>query len=350
VILLESAHPPLRKVCGEFLSDPGMELLRRLADVSPDRFPRLRSVAFHRAADGGRRRGRSSRPAILRLDPPGWGICRSTLDGLLLDACAAAGVEVRCGTRATDTRRENGGWIVAARVAESGNSPAALSPVAAPATFRSRRLVRADGRRPALQGAGGLWIGRKWKAEPPRRVADLDIHFTAGGYYGVSPVEESGVSLCGVWKDSAPVWEGPGEREGGTVEVTKGTPRFALGLARPRDPGSFSVGDAKATWPPLTGDGITMALHGGALLGERLGDPEFDAAAWDRTWRRHFDGALKRSLLAHDALQIAGIQAVILAGAASSRLFGEWLLRRSRFMAETREMPAGFFQQGGSGA
>lgn len=341
VVLLEAAHPPFRKVCGEFLSGPGMELFRRLTDASPERFPRLRSVGFHRMIEEGRRSGaRRPRPAVLRLDPPGWGVSRSTLDGLLLDACTAAGVEVLCGTRASETRRQGGAWIVTARSANA----IGLTPV----TFRAGRLVRADGRRPVARPGRGLWIGRKMEAGPPGSVADLDIHFTAGGYYGVSSVEDSGSSVCGVWKDSAPAWHGESDGEWRAVEVAKGTPRFALGFSPPRDPFSFAVGDAKATWPPLAGDGVTMALYSGALLGERLGDPGFDAASWDRTWRRQFGPALKRSLAVHDALQIRGVQSMVLAGAASSRLFGEWLLRRTRFVPMDMDRAMDVAGRGGS--
>jgi 2-polyprenyl-6-methoxyphenol hydroxylase-like FAD-dependent oxidoreductase len=306
-----------------------MQIFQRLTGVSAESFPRLKSVAFHRPPVIGPRSRGDTAPAVLRLDPSGWGIRRSTLDGLLLDACGLAGVDVRYGTRAVDTDHRNGSWNVAARTTTADGTTSLL-------TFQSRRLVRADGRRPVSGSVPGAWVGRKSGPAPARRSADLDIHFMAGGYYGVSAVEDGELSFCGVSRDRAPAaWNGDAGAEPGSIEAVKGTPRFALGPVRPRDLFSFAVGDARATWPPLAGDGITMALFSGAHLGERLADSEFDAAAWQKVWTRRFGGALKRSLNLHAALQNRHVQSAVLSGAASSRTFGEWLLRRSRFIPET---------------
>jgi flavin-dependent dehydrogenase len=321
VMLVESLEPPFRKVCGEFLSDPGMEIYRRLTGDLSDRYPRIRTVAFR--SEGSRassRRLRALRP--LRLEPSAWGVRRETLDGTLLGTAAGEGVRVRTGTRVEEAVFERGSWRV---TLESRHLHAGRETVVA------RKLVRAGGRR-ALAGSNSTgWLGRKAYAATGPSHADIEISFTRGGYFGLSPVEDGAFSLCGLSRGVEPPWEGARPAPGDIVPV-KGTPRFRLGYQEAVDPSSFSVGDALAAWPPLVGDGITMALISGSRLGERLADPAFDPEAWKRLWSGLFGGGLCRSLRLHALLQNEIVRATLIGAADVSPSFGEWLLSQPRFV------------------
>jgi menaquinone-9 beta-reductase len=85
VILIEKGAFPRQKVCGEFLSPEGADVLRRLGvwpRLEAHHPPRIHSFAL----TAGRRETRH------RLPAPGWGVSRWVLDHVLWEHAKRSGV------------------------------------------------------------------------------------------------------------------------------------------------------------------------------------------------------------------------------------------------------------------
>lgn len=281
VDLVEAARPPVRKVCGEFLSEPGFQEWIRLSGAPADRHPRITRVVFARGARGGRME--------LALQPAAYGVRRETLDEELLRAAVRAGVRVWRGVRAG---RPSAAGAARWQVDLRPDSPRSDTPPA----LTAHRIVRATGR---SVDPTGEWFGVRGPATPggPPDLLEMTL-LPDGSYYGRSAVDGGGSCLCGLSRSDRAPWAG--HAPPGTDAVLFGTARFRPGLQKPDPDGHLAVGDALAAWPPLVGDGMTVALLSGGLLGRALAcDPSLAGDAWRRLWWEHFGGAMRRTLWLH---------------------------------------------------
>lgn len=316
VALVEAGKPPLRKVCGEFVSETGVDVWRQLTGRGTEGLPRLTSAAF-RIVESSDVPGAAPRVARFPLEPAAWGITRETLDVALLEACRARGVEVFLEARAGRPERRGGTWHVPVRGA-SGDLEAA-------------RVVMAVGRRPVVDESLG-WFGMKGETSARPDGADVEIVLLPdGSYYGLCAVNDDRVSLCALSREDRAPWLADPARAADTVTPFRGTPRFATGLQAPLGAGLFAVGDALAAWPPLVGDGITSALLGGVLLGNSLGvDEALTPQAWRRRWEAHYGKALRRSLALHAVLRRPALRGGLLTLAAGRPVVAAGLARAAR--------------------
>ena len=275
VVLLDRAKSPLPRVCGEVLSLSGCELAAELSGIDWSTSPRFEWVKFTDATRPGESVG-------WRPVRPSRGISRTRLDESLLVAAINEGVQVRRGTRVRGWDRTSAEDLCVS----FGEEEAIEAP----------RLVLATGRRPAA--GPGTWIG--WREAtrclPMAGGPDLEIVLGEGeSYFGRARIDDGTVTTTHLARHA--------ERVTPSFSGCRGTPRFHLGRACVKpEPGIFLVGDAMAAWPPIVGDGITAALAGGARLGRRLGDPEFDERGWRHDWQRHHGHALRSAMALHAIL------------------------------------------------
>lgn len=281
VVLVDAARAPVRKVCGEFLSEPGFDEWRRLTGAPAAPHPRITGVVF--------RRGTAAEFSVpIPLDPPAHGVRRETLDETLLDAAGRAGIRVHRGFRGESIVRDAAGWSVALVSPQEGRSTSTR--------VRARQVVRATGR-VAMAGGGG-WFGVRG---PGGRVDDesrLEMTLLPdGGYYGRCAVD-GGVGMAGLSRSASAPW-GAEAPDGGRV-IDFGTPRFLPGFQPPDPTGLPLVGDALAAWPPLVGDGMTVALLSGGQLGRLIARHGVcDTDVWRREWEEMFGARLERALRWH---------------------------------------------------
>ncbi len=272
VTILEAGRYPRHRVCGEFISGRGQEVLRKLGVF--DRClalgaPLARTALFadeHRAS------------RVLFLPQPALCLSRFALDALL-----------------ARTFSESGGTL---------HREQRVSPPDAPG------IIDATGRVAAMPGEGWRWFALKAHAHGVRLDADLELHFCRSGYVGLCRVEQDLVNVCGLFRrktGEAPLegddrWSRLRGRRGSLLEERLGDARFdpdstcAVGGldCRPRrkgTEGSWSLGDARTMVPPFTGNGMSMAFEtaewaAGPLIAYATGETDWEAAR--QSYERRF--------------------------------------------------------------
>lgn len=239
VTIFEAHRYPRHRVCGEFIS--GLDD-RAAASLGMDEFlcdahPH-RSVTYYL-------RGKPLRPFC--LPRAALGISRHTLDARIARAFVAAGGELRTDTKVAEADTPQG------RVFAAG---------------RKRK--------------GPFWVGLKVHVGDLELVNDFEVHLGERCYVGLSRIEDGDINVCGIFA--------PREHSGQGIEILYSYLE-AAGLcalsqrirgAKP-DPESFCstaatlgdrsiphsarvlVGDACASIPPFTGNGLAMAIQGAGM-------------------------------------------------------------------------------------
>ncbi len=253
VTVWEAGSYPRHRVCGEFISGRGLDVLARLGLL--EAFRQAGSIPARTAAFF---LGRTA-SAVRSLPTPTLCLSRFAMDALLAGHFRQRGGELR----------ENAGW----RPDEFGEG-----------------VVRANGRRPQPREAAGCrWFGLKVHARNvPRLAADLEMHAAQNGYVGICRLADGEVNVCGLFR--RPV----GDRESPQpwTEVLRGQPDTVLRVRLAEavlDQDSFcsvaglslrpcradsrsecSIGDALTMTPPVTGNGMSMAFEAAEMAMEPL--------------------------------------------------------------------------------
>ncbi|NDA10340.1 MAG: hypothetical protein EBZ53_05335 [Verrucomicrobia bacterium] len=245
VELFEAGHYPRHRVCGEYLSGQGRDLLVSLLGETPLSQAGARSSLQLRIY-----RGKASLTERA-LPRPALCLSRYRLDKLLADAFSRVGGRIHAQTRQPILREE--GWVTA------------------------------TGRQPSIREVGWRWLGLKAHALDLRLPDGLEMHLTPWGYVGLCPVEENRVNVCGLFRTREPVpnlihqWRDwlsgpPGsalhERlRGANWDESSFSSVSALSLhpRRASDQPGVRVGDSLTMIPPLTGNGMSMAIEGAFL-------------------------------------------------------------------------------------
>ena len=258
VRIFETGDYPRHKVCGEFLSGRGREVLRAL-EIEP-RLPDARLAEDVTFSLGAR-----STP-VRALPSPALCISRWRMDAALAVMFSELGGELVLSTRAS---------------VEPGEG-----------------IVRATGRRPQREDGGWRLFGLKAHALGVKLRAGLEMHFTPRGYVGLCAVEDGRVNVCGLFRSREPVpqlardWREWLRGEAGSAlrerlasaEWDEGSfsSVAALGLG-PRSAvasGEVSVGDSVTMIPPVTGNGMSMACESAAAAIEPLSEWASGTCSW----------------------------------------------------------------------
>ena len=286
--LVDAAHFPRQKVCGEFLSAAGCRALIDLGlGALVAETPRLQT--FQLAVPGGRvLEWRPDRPE----QRDAAALSRWVLDAALVEAAVAAGATPFFGRRVRDVRIAGG--------RAEGIAAVAVDDADDVVELRAPLIVAADGRRSQVVRATGRTVGRPrgrigFKQhvvvdDPTPYAGRLSLHSLPGGYVGVCPVDERTINLCGTmpkellhpvhgaiglalrrWTPpTAPLrrlLEAPPSATPAADGVRWSTmPDVARQCSTPQVDGVLYVGDAQGTIEPLTGQGMAMALSAAPLL------------------------------------------------------------------------------------
>ncbi len=322
VLLLDSAHFPRDKMCGEYLGAGCLPLLGELGAMEEV----LRHGHHIRFIVGQSPGGR-----MFRADYPravfGLSLSRRVLDGILLErARLTKGVQVREGFRVE-------GVILAGR---SACGVRGRQMGGAEETPSGRLIIGADGRNSIV--ARGLHAFR-WHTS--HRKLALGVHYEgvegstecaeiyAGrSFYGILNHQRNGsanVSIVvkqaeiGQWKGRLDEWFHflllglPGLKErlatAKPVERVRALGPLAHYATRVSMDGALLVGDAAGFYDPFTGEGVYMALEGARLAAE-VADSALRANDTSRSFLRRYDQVRASSLAARYRVQTA-IQAIL---------------------------------------
>lgn len=270
VLLLERGRFPREKVCGEFVSPEALGLLRSLLQDPGDLRALLESAPEMREA----RVFAGEQCLQFPLPAAAVSISRFELDAALWRAAEAAGVEAR--------------QAVAVRAIEEGPN---FSVATSEGDFAAKSVVDSSGRwsnlNPAATPRPGesrkwQWLGIKAHFAEDGTPPSSDLYFFDGGYCGVQPARGGQVNACAMVRSdrarSLPevfaLYPRLLERSRGWRQVTETVVTAPLVFRTPRSlrSGVLLAGDSAGFLDPFAGDGISAALHSGALAAEALVD------------------------------------------------------------------------------
>jgi flavin-dependent dehydrogenase len=276
VSIFERDTFPRDKVCGEFISSESLNMLKCAIPAATDGGATIRSAEFV-----------SQRGRVLAFPLPHscLGLSRRVLDWSLWQSAQSLGADARAGVAARKVSRMVGAgqrfWEIET---EDGERHCA------------RRLLAACGRWWRLEGlaspveahkvdCSGEWLGAKahFRGVAPRDV--VEMYFFPGGYCGLAPIEEGLYNACCLVRTSLSkqatanvnhfaswlrqVANSPAlaERLRAAAQVgpTVATAPVQPKRGRPVQQDVTLAGDAAGFLDPFTGEGISMALHGGRL-------------------------------------------------------------------------------------
>jgi menaquinone-9 beta-reductase len=275
VTIWEAGHYPRHRVCGEFISGRGPEVLARLG--LRDAFSRAGSTLARTAAFYLGGTGSPVRP----LPAPALCLSRFTMDALLADRFRALGGELR----------ENARW----REEAFGEG-----------------IVRANGRRLQPRADSCRWFGLKVHARNVPLAADLEMHTSPTGYVGFCRLPGGEVNVCGLFRQSAGQTAGPHPWKD-LLRGPPGTPLrdrlagadfdetsfcavagFSLRPHRAAAQPECCIGDALTMIPPVTGNGMSMAFEAAELAREPLVTYSRGGTSWSQA-RQHVAAACDRA-------------------------------------------------------
>lgn len=267
VTVWEAGHYPRHRVCGEFISGRGQDVLARLG---------LLDAFFEAGADlactAAFYLGKVGTP-VRDLSTPALCLSRFAMDALLAGHLRQAGGELR----------EDARW----REDDYGEG-----------------VVRANGRRLQPREDGCHWFGLKVHAHNVLLAADLEMHGSQTGYVGFCRLARGVVNVCGLFRRTADKPESP-QAWRDLLRGEPGTPlreRFADAVI---DQGSFCsvagfslkpqcaaarseccIGDALTMIPPVTGNGMSMAFEAAELAIGPLAAYSRGESSWSEARQR----------------------------------------------------------------
>lgn len=231
VAVVEAGNYPRHRVCGEFLSGRGREILHTVeVEQKIAAKSEARNCSFHLP----------NRPAVrFELQSPALAVSRFDLDAALAAEFESSGGILKTGQRLDEKNAVDG-------------------------------VVRATGRRRSVAGKGKLF-GLKAHAANASASSDLEMHFGNRHYVGISRLPGGVSNVCGLFFSEQPLRDSWKEilrrsifseslRSSDWVEDSFCS---IAGLTWDREipRQAFSIGDAAAMIPPLTGNGMSMAFE-----------------------------------------------------------------------------------------
>jgi flavin-dependent dehydrogenase len=249
VVIFEAGNYPRHRVCGEFVSGRGLEILDMLGlkqkFLEADAIEARSSIFF----------SGDSRSPVRQLPSPALCLSRFVMDKLLADEFQSLGGELRA-----DARWQN--------------------------DF-SDGTIRANGRQLHSVENGWRWFGLKAHARNVSLAADLEMHVFKNGYVGICKLAGGEVNICGLFRRN-----GSGSPQQNGFDLLRGNPGTILherlaraefdeksfcsvaGLSlkpqRASEKSEVCIGDALTMIPPVTGNGMSLAFESAQLAVEPL--------------------------------------------------------------------------------
>ena len=347
VALVERNKLPHHKVCGEFLSPEAQSTLRalglhqELAALAPTP---LTGVTLT-----------SRQGATLNMNLPGtaWGLSRYAMDAALAHAAVARGAVLLTETTVISVAHDEQGVTLTLRGNDGSRSPARARPVLmAGGRQRTAKLPPAAPTRPREQ----LFVGLKSHFAGLTMPDRVELFLFAGGYVGINPVETGAANVCLLVKYDEFA------RAGRTIEgmfaaIARQNPAFAqrmrgaqpladtvctvaaVDTQRPAAPWAemACLGDTATMIPPLSGDGMAMALRSAELCVPLAHDYLRGActlAAWRdqycTRWHDEFDGRLRIARGLQSLLKRALVADTLIATGRLAPWLADYVVRATR--------------------
>ena len=324
VLVLEKDRFPRHKVCGEFVSPESRRLLEHL--LNGDRFqdkPQIHGATIF-----------SGRRVIgIPISPAAQSIPRFELDAALAESARSSGVEVQEEVHVREVC-ENQIFTV----------------ITTEKTFSARAVVNATGRWSQLTQKPATpekWIGLKAHFREADAPDTVDLYFFDGGYCGVQPVGNDTVNACSLVQASAAhsleevfaLHPALAQRSRDWKQLFPTVTTSGLYFRKPQTEhnGMLLAGDAAGFIDPFAGDGISLALHSGALAADSL-LPFFQSRCsleqarrqYHSAYMKHLAPAFRNAARVRMALSTPAFIRSLLIGLAARRPFARMLVQSTR--------------------
>jgi 2-polyprenyl-6-methoxyphenol hydroxylase-like FAD-dependent oxidoreductase len=261
VVIWEAGTYPRHRVCGEFISGAGLEVLREL-----NLWESLMRVGAHTGTTAAMVIGRKiyHHP----LPTPALCLSRYKLDHVLAGTFQGLGGVLKTGSRVATIQPAEG-------------------------------LVRATGRTPHAGESEWHWFGLKAHVRNVALVADLEMHYSENGYVGLCTLGNNVINACGLFRRSKNDPK-PGRDIPEVLRGQPGTLLFERLSGGEWDPesictvaglsfgplGAFEgftccAGDVLRMIPPLTGNGMSIAFETARLALKPLTEFARGNASWN---------------------------------------------------------------------
>lgn len=310
VVLVEKNHYPFHKVCGEYISMESWDFLKSLGVPLDDLdLPKINHFTLTHP------RGKKMQ---VTLPQGGFGISRYSLDNKLSDLAPKHGVVLLQGLTIDNVRidRKTGLHVLHNEFGE-------LHAKTAIGAFGKRSRLDKDLKRPfmkQLKSKENNFVGVKYHVESDIDPDKIELHLFEQGYAGVSRIEDGKSCFC--YLVSASVLKRfRGDIEKMEQEVLFKNPYLKERLEGARklyaEPLTISqiefgekeqvfkhllmAGDSAGMITPLTGNGMSMAMHASKLACEVIEDfldgkidQEQMEKAYTKAWKSRFEARVKR--------------------------------------------------------
>lgn len=262
-VVIEKQTYPRHKVCGEYLSTESLPFLQRIGiDLTTRALPKINHFVLTS----------SKTKAQCSLAEGGIGLSRFTLDHLLYEKAKQSGVLVYTENRVTDVIKQQNAYRVSTHKG---------------ATFITQQVIGGFGRISGLMNHGTTgdekYVGIKYHVEGGPQKDTIEIHTFEGGYCGVSAIEEDKFCMCYLVKaDKLKTFRGDintletqilsqnpylkNRLKAKKIIGPISTAHFNFGTVPTQDLEYPMLGDAAGFIPPITGNGMSLALRSSQKL------------------------------------------------------------------------------------
>jgi flavin-dependent dehydrogenase len=317
VILLEKKSYPFHKVCGEYVSNEVLEFLRSIG-FDPFEYGASSVTNFRMSSEGG---------AELRanLDMGGFGLSRYLMDHALAKLAAESGATVVENCRVQNIRFDGKFFQIAT---SSVNYTTQL----VIASHGKRDIIDKKLERPFIETHTG-YMGVKYHIRTNYAKDEVGLFHFHGGYCGIVKIEHDKYNLCYLYRRSENFrFHEIGELEEKVLyknavlreiftsaDFIEKTPLVINELYFQKktciQDHILFCGDSAGLITPLCGNGMSMAIHGAALLSEIIVknlNPGFQLdgnsrslieSAYEDAWRKAFS---KRLFIGRQLQKLSG--------------------------------------------
>jgi len=310
VVLIEKNHYPFHKVCGEYISMESWEFLKGLGlPLDSMELPMINHFTLTHP---------QNKKLDVRLPQGGFGISRYTLDNALANLALESGVIMLRGLSIDRLKFDK-----KTKLHVLHNEYGEIHAKTAIGAFGKRSRLDKELKRPfikKLKDKENNFVGIKYHIESDITPENIELHLFEKGYAGISRIEEGKSCFC--YLVSAAVLK----RYRGDIEKMETEVLFQNNFLRDRIEGKKKLfsepltisqiefgekeqvfnhllmsGDAAGMITPLTGNGMSMAMHGSKLAVEAIEgflDGKSDQAGMEkqyiRQWNKQFRSRVRR--------------------------------------------------------
>lgn len=352
VTIWEAGVYPRHRVCGEFISGRGQEVLARMGLA--DHLREAGAVPARTAMFV----LESARTPVRSLTTPALCISRFKLDALLAGEFQEAGGELKVNSRWSSNQQDH-----ESRDRSAGHRPGSTASdlkramPEAGAPVHGEGIIWAAGRRANSSDKSARWFGVK--AHVPSRTkleleADMEMHIGRNGYVGVNRINDEEVNVCGLFRvsethrrpESKLDWL-HGDRNSLLHERLAGVQfdsasfcsvaGLQLKPLRAISQDECCIGDRLTMTPPVTGNGMSMAFESAEIAIEPLAAYSRSQLDWTEIRRQiaaRCDAAFQQRLAWARLLQGMMVSPILQGPIGGWLLKSDWLWEF--FFARTR--------------